>query len=94
MKSLLFIPVLALPLLFTGCETTVVERHPHHYGYVERETYYHRPYRRNVVVVESRPAYYRPYYAPRTEVRYYHDYRGRYYYRGGRRIYVNAGVYY
>ena len=93
MKTHLLIAALALPLLLAGCETAYVGRHPHRYGYVERETYYHRPYRRSAIVVESRPSYYRP-YAPRTEVRYYNDSDGRYYYSGGRRVYVNAGVYY
>ena len=121
MKPLLLIPVLTLPLLLAACETTVVERHPRHSGYYERDSrYHHGPYVRDVAIVESRPSYYRtesvverrpsyyrtdsvveprpgyrnPDYAPRTTIRYYNDSRGRYYYNGSRRIYVNAGVIY
>ena len=93
MKTCLLIAAIAFPLLLTGCETAYVRHHPHRYGYVGRESYYHDPYRRNSVVVESRPSDYRP-YAPRTEVRYYNDANGCFHYRGGRRIYVKAGVYY
>jgi hypothetical protein len=94
MKPFLLIPVLAVPLLLAACEATIVERHPRRVAYVENdEDYYYRPhhrsYRRDVVVVNPRP-----YYQPRVEVRYYNDTRGRYYIRDGRRIYVNAGVYY
>lgn len=94
MKPTLLIPVLTLPLLLAACETAVVERHPRRAAYVERDEYYYRrhsyrPYRREVAVVETRP-----YYRPQVEVRYYNDYRGRYYVRDGRRVYVNAGVYY
>jgi hypothetical protein len=92
MKPLLLIPILTLPLLLAACETAVVERYPRRAAYVGHDDHYHhlyRPYRRDVVVVEPRR-----YYRPQVEVRYYNDYRGRYYIRGGRRIYVNAGVYY
>jgi hypothetical protein len=96
MKALLLIPIIALPVLFSACETTVVARRPVQPVYVERDDYYyrthprvHRPYRRDVVVVNPRPAY-----RPQVEVRYYNDARGRYYFKGGRRVYVNAGVYY
>ena len=93
MKTFLLIPVLAVSQLLAGC---VVAPYPHRTVYVDHGYYgyYHRPYRRDVVVYDSGPYYRRSYYAPQTEVRYYNDYRGRYYYRGGRRIYVNAGVYY
>lgn len=95
MKSLLLLAVITAPLLLTGCETAVVSTYPAGYhrraAYVERDDYYYRthrrPYRRDVVVVNPQP------YRPVTTVRYYNDNRGRYYYRSGRRVYVNARVY-
>ena len=65
MKPLLLIPVLALPLLMTGCETVVVDdRRPRHSAYVERDVvvdrHHHRPsYYDRDVVVDRGP--YRPY---------------------------------
>src|SRR4051794_5328506 len=99
MKSLLLLPLVAIPLLMTGCETTIVERHPRRAAYVERDVVVEHPrYHRDVVVVNPRPrrdvvvVEPRPFYGhPRADVqiRYYTDARGRYYWRDGRRIYVN-----
>lgn len=61
MKNLLFLPLLALPVLLSSCDTVVVERHPSRSSYVGHDSrYYNRdPYRRDVAVVETRPTYYR-----------------------------------
>jgi pyruvate carboxylase len=37
MKPLLLLPILALPLLLTGCETVVVDRTHHRSAHVERD---------------------------------------------------------
>ncbi len=111
MKSLLLIPIVALPILLTGCETRVVERYPRRTAYVERDEVevdrhrHHGPdvvvvneprHRRDVVVVDEPRRRHdvvvvetRPFYGPRADVRYYTDKRGRYYIKGGHRIYVN-----
>lgn len=134
MKNLLFLPIAALPLLLTGCETEVVTRHPSRTVVVERDyrrgpdpryTTADRYDRRTVAVVDARGdrdyddrRVYRPddhrgsvvidpgsarretvVVNPRVsrsqvEVRYQTDSRGRYYIKDGRRVYVNAGVYY
>jgi hypothetical protein len=105
MKALFLLPLAALPLFLTACEAVVVDRYPRRtVAYVERDDYYrrHHPYHREAVVVSPRPGYRRetivvnprPAYRPNVEVRYYNDTRGRYYFKGGRRIYVNSGVYY
>ena len=75
MKSILLASIVTLPLLFSACETRVVERRPL------------RPRRAAVVVAP------RPFYGDTVNIRYYNDTRGRYYFRGGRRVYVNATVY-
>lgn len=47
MKPLLLIPLTALPLLFSACETVLVDRGPQHASYADRSVYYYyrdRPY--------------------------------------------------
>lgn len=84
MKSLLLFSLVATSALFSACAPVVVERHRRPVV-VERDAYYYRHHpRRDVVVVEDRPA---------VRVVYYNDARGRYYMKDGRRIYVRATVY-
>lgn len=71
MKPLFLLAIAGSSMLLSAC----VE----HDVYVHRRPYYHRPYRREVVVEAAPPG-----------VVYYTDVRGRYYWRHHRRVYVTS----
>lgn len=47
MKALFLLPIFTLPLLFTGCEATVVDHYPRRTAYVERDVVVDRYPRRH-----------------------------------------------
>ena len=99
MKALLAFALLTVSLVLTGCEAYVVDRRPGVYRSYSHRPYYHRP---TVVAYHDDDRSYsdRRYYGSRyrssrhyvapSRVVYLNDQRGRYYVRGGRRIYVNV----
>src|SRR5688500_12948409 len=106
MKALLAFALLTVSLVLTGCEAYVVDRRPGAYRSYSHRPYYHRPtvvgYHDDDRYYGDR-SYYgsRSYRSSRhsvaptrviapTRVVYLNDHRGRYYVRGGRRIYVNV----
>ncbi len=105
MKPLLLIPILSVPLLFSACETLIVDEPVRRSAYVERDVRYgntgydrrdHRYDRRDDRYDRRRDDVVvvkkNTAYRPQTTVRYYNDTRGRYYIRDGRRVYSDAGV--
>ena len=85
MKAFSLLLLLVAAVIASGCHTVYVDRRRP--VYVDHPGYYYR--RPAPVVVVDRPYHHRYYHRPyTTNIVYYNDHYGRYYWRDGRRIYI------